>query len=157
MTEGVLISDCKVLKPNKEHRNFTETNEILNKGLYVTGDFVNIEGLRRGEPFTYRLFITSDKKIIYQNCVEQMRVTDVKLGADAGQTPTVVDLKGNETFSRNKTMGLAAGAIAGFAYSRYKKHDWKKIATMTLVGGAVGYFAVRLFEKNKSITFTPSR
>ena len=76
MSEKVtVIKDCKILKANKQHKNFTETKEILKKGTVLSGRNVKIDGKRRGENFTYRIFITDDEKIIYQNCVEPMKTT----------------------------------------------------------------------------------
>jgi len=56
MIEKVRVLDsCKVLIPNEEHKNFTESTEQIEKDELLTGKYVNIEGLRRGKPFTYRL------------------------------------------------------------------------------------------------------
>ena len=44
-----VLSDCKVLVPNKEHKNFTETKEVIKKGKVLNGRFVNIDGKRRGQ------------------------------------------------------------------------------------------------------------
>ena len=151
-----VISDCKILKPNKEHRNFTETKEEFKTGDELTGRFADIDGKRRGEPFKYRLFITKDKKIIYQNNVEPMKTTEVMLGADSAQTPTVINLTKAEAFSKHKTSGLLIGAAAGFAFSKYyKKHAWKKVAMWTVIGAGLGYASA--FYMQKSITVTESK
>ena len=152
-----VIKDCKVLLRNKKHKNFTETDIEIKKGTVLNGKPIEVNGLRRGEPFKYRLFLTNNKEFIYLNCIENMKATEIKLGADDSQTPTFVNLKGNEMFSKNKTMGLAIGGLAGFMYSRYKKHDWKK-TTMTVLGSAlIGYTASYVLTKDKSINFIPSK
>ena len=144
-----VLSDCKVLVPNKEHKNFTETKEVIKKGKVLNGRFVNIDGNRRGQDFTYRIFITEDEKIIYQNCVKPMKTTEVMLGADSQVSPTVVDLTGAERSKKAKTMGLIVGAGLGFAYSKlYKKQSWKKVAMFTALGAGIG-FAAGYLVKNK--------
>lgn len=152
-----VISDCKILKPNKEHKNFTETKEGFKTGDVLNGRFVTIEGKRRGEPFTYRLFITKEgEEIIYQNNVKPMGTTEVMLGADSAQTPTVINLTGAERFSKTKTRGLLIGAAAGLVYSKYyKKQDLKKVVMWTTIGAALGYASAFLIERN--ITVTPSK
>ena len=37
--EAVVLENAKVLVPNKEHKNFTETNEIVPQGTTVKGEF----------------------------------------------------------------------------------------------------------------------
>ncbi len=157
MEQFKVIKDTFYLIPNKEHKNFTQSTEKVNKDQILTGKLLNVSGLRRGKPFDYRLFLTNDKKYIYQNCVEPMKTTEITLGADSAQTPTVIDLRQNETFSRNKVIGIVAGATAGFAYSKYKKHQWKKVFMYSALGAALGYGAAYLFDRNKSIEVTPSK
>jgi hypothetical protein len=157
MIEKVVVSkECRVLIPNGEHKNFTETEESFDKGEILTGRYVNIDGLRRGKPFTYRLFITSDNRYIYQNCIEPMKTTEVMLGADESQTPTIVNLRENETFSRNKVYGLIGGGVAGFALAKYKKKDWKKVMMFTAVGALVGFGGAYLLDRQRAIYVTPS-
>lgn len=149
LEEVKVLRDCKVLVPNKEHKNFTETKEEIKEGKVLNGRFVNINGKRRGEDFTYRLFITDKEKIIYQNCVKPMKTTEVMLGADSQVSPTVVDLTGAERRKKAKTMGLLVGAGLGFAYSKlYKKESWKKVAMFTALGAGIG-FAAAYLVKNK--------
>lgn len=151
--EVKVISDCKILKPNKEHKNFTETKEGFKTGDVLTGRFVNIDGKRRGEPFTYRLFITDKEKIIYKNCVKPMKTTEVMLGADSAQTPTVINLTKAERFSKNKTRGLLIGGAAGFLFSKYyKKHELKKVAMWTVIGAGLGYASAYLMDRNVTVT-----
>lgn len=157
MIEKVKVKEsCKVLIPNEEHKNFTETKEGIDKGEILTGRYVNIEGLRRGKPFTYRLFITSDNRYIYQNCLEPMKTTEVMLGADSAQTPTIVNLKQAETFSRVKLYGVVGGALAGFAYAKYRKESWKKALMYTAVGSLVGFGGAYLLDRRRSVEVTPS-
>lgn len=157
MIEKVVVSkECKALIPNGEHKNFTETEESFDKGEILTGRYVNIEGLRRGKPFTYRLFITSDNRYIYQNCIEPMKTTEVMLGADESQTPTIINLRANERFKSYKLYGVIGGGLAGFALAKYRKHKWKKVMMFTAVGALIGFGGAYLLDQNRAITVTPS-
>lgn len=152
--EAKLIEDAKVLVPNKEHKNFTETNEELPKGTIVNGEFKSIKGLRRGEPFSYRVFITDKGQILYSNKLKQMEATEVMLGADSAQTPTRVDLLPAETFKTSRLIFAVAGAIGGYYYAKKKGGKPTKFA---IIGGLAGYAAVWAFDKTKTATVTPSR
>ena len=59
MIKAQVIEDAKILIPNTEHKNFTDSGEIIEEGTFVSGQVKNIEGLRRGKPFIYRLFLTN--------------------------------------------------------------------------------------------------
>lgn len=152
-----VIKDTKYLIANKDHKNFTESSELVEQDTILKGEPRNIEGLRRGEPFTYRLFITNEGKILYLNNVEPMKTVEVTLGADAQRTPTVVDLLPAESFSKMKTAGLVIGGIAGFAYAKYKKHDLKKVAMFIALGAALGYGAGYVFDRNRKVVITESK
>jgi hypothetical protein len=65
----VVIEDAKILIPNKDHFNFTESSRVIKANTILQGDAKYIRGKRRGEDFLYRLFATSDNKIIYLNKV----------------------------------------------------------------------------------------
>lgn len=153
----VVNKDSKILIANNEHKNFTETDQILEEGTILNGNAINVKGLRRGEPFTYRLFITPKKEILYLNNITPMNTTEVMLGADESVSSTKVNLIPAETFSRVKTIGLVAGALAGFAYAKYKKQDMKKVAMWIGAGALVGYAAAYVIDRNKSIKVTPSK
>lgn len=153
----VVNKDSKILIANNEHKNFTETDQILEEGTILNGNAINVKGLRRGEPFTYRLFITPKKEILYLNNITPMNTTEVMLGADESVSSTKVNLIPAETFSRVKTIGLVAGALAGFAYAKYKKQDMKKVAMWIAAGALVGYAAAYVIDRNRTIDVTPSK
>lgn len=153
----VVNKDSKILIANNEHKNFTETDQILEEGTILNGNAINVKGLRRGEPFTYRLFITPKKEILYLNNITPMNTTEVMLGADESVSSTKVNLIPAETFSRVKTIGLVAGALAGFAYAKYKKQDMKKVAMWIGAGALVGYAAAYVIDRNRTIDVTPSK
>lgn len=153
--EVTVIRDSKYLIPNQEHQNFTESNDIVGEGNILKGNYANIEGLRRGEPFTYKLFVTEDKRILYRNNIEPME-QEVTLGADSQRSATTLNLIPAETFNKVKTMGLVVGAIAGFAYSKYKKHDLKRTSMFIFGGAIIGYASAYVIDRNRKATVTPS-
>lgn len=153
----IVNKDNKVLIANKEHKNFTETDEIIEEGTILNGNAINVKGLRRGEPFMYRLFITPKKEILYLNNITPMETTEVMLGADDSVSSTKVNLVPAETFNKRKTLGLILGGLAGFAYAKYKKHDTKRIAMWIGLGAIAGYSTAYILDKNKSIQITPSK
>ncbi len=153
----VVNKDSKLLIANNEHKNFTETDELIEEGTILNGNAINVKGLRRGEPFNYRLFITPNKQILYLNNITPMETTEVMLGADDSVSSTKVNLIPAETFSKFKTIGLIAGGLAGFAYAKYKKQDIKKVAMFIGLGALVGYASAYVLDRNKSIKVTPSK
>ena len=70
-----VIKDAQVLMPNKEHQNFTFTGEVIPAGNILTGHRAQVDGKRRGQDFKYRIFETTDKKIIYQIRWSQIATT----------------------------------------------------------------------------------
>ena len=153
----VVNKDSKFLIANNEHKNFTETDELVEEGTILNGNAINVKGLRRGEPFTYRLFVTPKNEILYLNNITPMETTEVMLGADDSVSETKINLIPAETFSKVKTIGLVAGGLAGFAYAKYKKQDMKKVAMFIGLGALVGYAAAYAFDGNKKIKVTPSK
>jgi len=154
--EVTVIKDSKYLIPNAQHQNFTESNDWVGEGVLLKGNFANIEGLRRGEPFTYKLFITEDKNILYQNSVEPMKTIELTSGADSQRTPTFVNLTPAETFNKVKTAGLVLGGVVGFAYAKYKKQDMRKVAMYIGVGAVLGYAAAYVIDRNRKATVVAS-
>jgi hypothetical protein len=152
-----VLKDTKYLIANPDHKNFTESGEMIEEGSVLKGEPKAIQGLRRGEPFVYRLFITEEGKILYLNNIEPMKTVEVTLGADAQRTPTTVNLLPAETFSKMKTAGLIIGGLAGFAYAKSKKHDMKKVAMFIAVGAAVGFGAGYVFDRNRKVVVTQSK
>ena len=152
-----VIEDAKILIPNTEHKNFTDSGSIIEEGTYVSGQVKNIEGLRRGKPFVYRLFITDKNQLIHLKKIKQMGTTEVTLGADAAQTPTQINLKPAEHAKRMKFYGSVVGAVGGFAYAKYKKHDMKKVAMYIGVGALIGYATAYVFDRQKAIKVTASK
>ena len=133
--EAVLKDNAKVLVPNKEHKNFTETSEELPIGTILNGEFKSIKGLRRGKPFSYRVFITEKGQIVYSNNLKEMA----------------------ETYKTSRILFAAAGAIGGYAYSKKKGCTGKTCTKYAVIGGILGYAAIYFFDKTKSVTVTESK
>lgn len=143
---------AKVLIPNAEHRNFTETNESIEANTILEGEPKVISGLRRGEPFQYRLFKTNNNQLIYLNKVRNMDATEVKLGADGDASPIKINLKQN-ILAKPAILGAISGAVVGFGYAKWKKHDLKKVGLYMLIGGVAG-FAIGKIISHKAVIKT---
>lgn len=148
---AMVKEDAPILIPNNDHKNFTATDEIIPKGTEVEGKYKNVNGLRRGEPFTYKLFVTKENNIIYQNKIEPM-ATQVYLNADAQVTPTVVKVE-KKLITTTTIIGGIVGAMVGNYYSKTQGGN----RNVYMVGGAViGFFVARFFE-NRSVAVKPSK
>ncbi len=135
MITTVTVEDAPVLIPNQAHKNYTAGKDVIKKDTQVVGDPIVVVGLRRGEPFTYRLFKTNDNKLIYLNKIKQMEpIREVQIGADA----TKINLKQN-ILMRPEVLAAISGAIIGFGIAKYKKHDMKKAGIYALVGAVSGF------------------
>jgi hypothetical protein len=153
MIETELIEDAVVLIPNKEHQNFTETDEVISAGTKVNGEAKIVKGLRRGKPCNYRLFVTDDNKIIFLNKTKiktNMENREVTLGVGGEKSIIVNDSKPKQ-LGRPVVLGAIGGALAGYGYCKYKGHDMKKTAIYSIVGGAIGYLAGYMYE-NKGLS-----
>jgi hypothetical protein len=153
-----VIEDAYVLIPNKEHQNFTRTEKLIGIGTILDGEPKTISGQRRGEPFQYKLFLTNENEFIHLKKTKPMRTTEVTLGADASQTPTVVSVPtGKKLLTPMVIGGTLIGAGAGYYFAKSKGFDSKK-RNMAIVGGAVlGFFGAKYFEKRKGIVVKPSK
>jgi hypothetical protein len=146
-----VIENANVLIPNQEHRNFTESADVIEKGRIVFGEPKNIEGLRRGKPFTYRLFlINKTNKLIYINKINPMENVEVNLGSDESLSTTKITLPPTSKTQRTKMICIAVGAIAGFAYSKHKGVCAKSAIIYTLTGAAAGFVVGKVIESRNN-------
>ena len=152
--KAVTIEDAVVLIPNPEHKNFTATDIKIPKGTEIDGDIKLVNGLRKGEPFQYRLFYTSNNQIIYTNKIKptKMETTEVKLGADGANANAKIINIPAQLKDRNALIGAALGAAAGFGYANYKKEDYKKKLMYTLIGAGLGFVAGKMVSKKGLVT-----
>jgi len=153
-----LIEDAEVLIPNLEHHNFTESDKIIKKGTQLDGDIKLVEGKRRGLKFTYKLFATKDKQLIYFKKIKPMEVTEVTLGADAQQSATVVNIPMHKRiFTKNAVIYGLIGAGIGFGFSKYKKYKGGKTAMVTSVVAVAGFLFGTYVDKHQSVKIAPSK
>lgn len=156
--KAVVLKDAKILIPNKEHKNFTDSGKIIEEDSIVIGEPKNISGLRRGEDFVYKLFLTNKNQLIHLNKIKPMNTTEVTLGADAQVSATDVNLVPAEKANRMKWYGAVAGAVLGFAYAKYRKHDMKHIAKWIAIGSVAGFGAGYLVDMRKNkVVIKPSK
>ena len=150
-----VIEDARVLVPNKEHENFTATDIVIPKGNILEGEVQVINGKRRGEPFTYKLFYTTDKQYIHIKKTKPMATTQVYLGADAQQTPTIVDVPQRKLFTTQNIVGAIAGYFIGTYYSnRYGKG---RPQFYGLAGAVGGLLIARYLTSTGTIKFVKSK
>lgn len=150
----VACNDIPVLIPNNEHKNFTETDVIIPNGTTVSGEFKTIKGLRKGEPFTYRLFYTNKNQIIYTKNIKPvtMEKTEVTLSAEGQEKPSAIISIPKNYFDKNAMYGALLGAAAGFGFAHYKKKSVKQKLLFTCLGAVAGIVAVKVVVKAKAIT-----
>lgn len=155
---AIVIDNTKTLKQNAEHKNFTETNEVIPKGTTLDGRNLSVEGLRRGEPFTYKIFVTKEGKILYQKKVKPMAVTEVTLGADAQVSPTIVnEITPKKNFTKTTISGSLVGAGLGWYFSKKMRNLEPRQVMIYALGGAVAGFLVGRAIENRKIKITKSK
>ena len=152
-----VIDDAKVLIPNSAHQNFSETDEVIPKGTKIVGQQRLINGLRRGQPFTYRLFYTNNNKIIHLNKIKTMANTETTFGADSQVSPTIVRVPLQSRLAKASSMGAIGGAVIGFGWAKYKKQETKKLALYTVVGAVIGYVGGLIIENTRKESVVTSK
>ena len=131
-------SEIRVLTPNGEHQNFTETADTIPSGTEMTGIFKTVQGMRRGEPFAYRVFMSDKGDIVYADSVSpKMNILpEIMSSADGGKTNYVPIVIG------------VGGAILGyFATRKLKQHiPYQPI----IIAAGVGVASYFLYKKLKN-------
>jgi hypothetical protein len=161
----IVVENAKGLIPNKDHKNFTETRTIYPEGCKLEGDYVEIKGMRKGEPFTYRLFKVKDlNEYLYSNKIKptttnnkKMETTEVFLGPDAQVTPTKVSVPSNENSKMANVVGAVVGAGAGFAFAKYRKIEGNARYVYMAVGALAGFFVTRMLINKDKIKVKTSK
>jgi len=158
------VDDAPIYIFNEPHRNFVQTMYRVPKGSEIKGKALKIEGLRRGQPFTYRVFITNDKKIIFLNKtnIQMNPTTDITLGADGSKVDpsqnnpssvlakTTINIPLGSATYKNTLYASIIGAGAGFGFAKYKKFDQKKSIYYS-IGGAIAGALIGLAIDKKVI------
>jgi hypothetical protein len=139
--------DAKVYTLNEEHKNFTETGEIIKKDTILDGMAKAVKGKRRGQDFVYRVFVTDDNKFIHLNKVQPMKNVEVSIGADQGESKKMVDISPIiEENKGNAVRNALIGAVAGFLVAKY---IMKKPPLMFVGIGIVGGVAIDMMSAKR--------
>lgn len=145
-----IIEDAPILLPNKDHKNFTNSDNVLPKGTLVEGELKNVSGLRRGNPFNYRVFTSNEGDIIYSKYVKPMAV-EVTMGADSQVSPTKVEMVNSEkTTTSRKVIGAVVGGVVGYAISKRGTQKTFTQQLMYIGGGALAGFLVGTYMNRKT-------
>jgi len=155
--KAIVIEDTKVLVPNMAHKNFSETEEVIPKGTTIIGHAQTLQGLRRGQPFNYRLFYIDNNKIIHLNKIKIMNNTETTFGADSQVSPTVVKVPLQSRLAKASSIGAISGVVIGYGYCKYKKQDNKKAMTYALIGGVIGFVVGKVIENTRKTKVSPSK
>ena len=150
-----VVKDAPILVPNKEHENFTDTGKVIEAESIIQGNPITITGKRRGEPFDYKLFVTDKKEYIYIKNIEPMSNTEVILGADSSQTPTLIKMPSESNLGMRPVLGTLIGAAAGYFYA--KKKNPSKLVMFTVVGAVAGFAAGKYMQGQGSVIFKKSK
>ena len=135
------IENATILVPNNEHKNFTETNEVIPASKTLVGEFKLISGLRRGKPFDYRIFTTDEGKVIYANTVSPQ---PKEFTTEPAKEPTA----GKKlTISNRAILYTTLGGALGYVITRQTKQTDSFKTALYIIGGAtLGYFLSTNFE-----------
>ncbi len=155
--KAVTIELAELLIPNPAHKSFSGSNTFLNAGQEIEGEPTVVEGNRRGRPFSYKLFKTNDNKYIFLNKIkiDDMKTTDVKLGADGQTTPTVINTRAH--FKYAPALGALTGAFIAWRYSKKHQHTTAKMAMWIGVAGLAGYGVGKFIVNQDGLGITKSK
>lgn len=149
------IDNAVVLVPNKEHKNFTESSDVIPISTTLTGTFKVISGLRRGKPFDYRIFETNTGKIIYADAVSPQPQEFINQKASEAQTnkPQIAtETKASTSETSNEIDSQAiimiiVGAAAGYYIATRKQKELNAQSYLYIFGGAIiGFYANKLIK-----------
>lgn len=144
------IKDSPILKPNKDHKNFVETGEVIAIGTPLEGNERYISGLRRGEAFTYKVFITNDNKIIYLNNIKPMTNVEVSLGVDGNKDTTKKEpINHFKNITTQDLVGISIGGTIGYMYCKSKNCDMATKIVYVGMLAIAGYGISLLIKINK--------
>jgi hypothetical protein len=144
----VAKENSPILINNDEHKNFVETDKIIPKGTILEGNFTNIKGLRRGNEFTYRLFIDNDGIIVYKKNVEPMMKSNADGEARVISMPSV----------KSRTMSTAlisagAGVIA-FAVAKRMQKTNKQAFMVAGITALIGYGLATYMRNSDPVVYS---
>jgi hypothetical protein len=155
MIKATTILDAAILVPNKEHKNFTDTGKVIPQNTKILGNPTIVKGLRRGQPFEYKLFVTDKNEIIYLKTIQPMKSTEVLLGADASTTPTVVKMPNDSNLGMRPVLGTILGGVLGYYYA--KKKNPSKVMMFTVIGAVAGFATGKYLQGTGVVLFKKSK
>jgi hypothetical protein len=158
MIQAIVIQNTNYLIPNKEHKNFTDSSEEARVGTIVMGDFKNINGLRKGKPFEYRLFISKNGKILYANSVKAENVpSEILSSADNLQSTSLAEFNSDNKFDYTANIAVLVGGIAGYFYGKKQNKTGNNLIKYIAIGAVGAYAIYWVIDKNKSTKIKPSK
>jgi|688.fasta_scaffold1017336_2 hypothetical protein len=146
MNEVIVLEDTAILLPNNEHRNFTETDKLISKGTKLKGEFKNIEGLRRGKSFTYRIFQDKDGIILY---AKNLHENKENMNGDN----STITLPSEKKLSRNYVMYSVLAGVLGYAIAKKMGKSGKTAFMVAGISAIGGYMIAKQVNKSQPITF----
>ena len=146
MNEVIVVEDTAILLPNNEHRNFTETDKMISKGTILKGDFKNIEGLRRGKPFTYRIFQDKDGIILYAKNLNENK-------QNMNGNDSTITLPSEKKLSTNYALYSVVAGVLGFAIAKKMGKSGKTAFVIAGISAIGGYMIAKQVNKSQPITF----
>jgi hypothetical protein len=152
-----VIEDAFVLLPNREHENFNTTESKIPKGTIISGNKIEIQGKRKGLPFTYRLFKTNNRQLIHLNKIKPMTTTEVTLGADAAPSATRVNLPSVSNLGMRPIVGTIVGLGLAYFYAKKQGFDGQKKYIHWAIGGVAGFAVGKYLQSKRDVTVKPSK
>lgn len=149
--EVLIKDDAHVLVPNKDHKNFTRTGEVILGGTVTSGENKKVKGLYRGQEFVYDLFYTADDKIIFNKHVQPMKTTEINLGADGKQTANVIDLPSVSNLGTKVIISVLAGAGAGLYIAKKRGSTGHAKTAHIIVGAVAGFIAGKYWQSASAV------
>lgn len=152
--EVKVVEKAEILIPNPQHKSFSGSNSFIPKDSVLEGDATLVSGLRRGSPFNYRLFKTNDKKYIFLdkiNPIKMEKETNSNASGDMGR-PLIINTSAGAILGKVPIAMALIGGGAGYAYCKYKKHDSKNTLKYVIGGAILGYIAGRVLQGGKIIS-----
>lgn len=146
-----VTEDAPILIPNDAHKNFIETEKVIKANTELSGSPKRIEGLRRGKPFVYRLFIDDNGIIIYEKYTQNMQ-TEINLNA-VGEEARVVTLPSAKTDRIIHAVSAVGAGVLAFAVAKKTGKENKKAFMYAGIAAIAGYIVASQITKHRKITY----
>jgi len=150
MGNNVIVKEnAPILIHNEDHKNYIYSDKLIPKGTVLQGDFVQINGLRRGKNFEYRFFKDKDGILIHENKVEKMEY--MKSNAEGERIINLPSVKRN---TRTHTLYAVGASVVAFAVSKKMGYSNKKSFIIAGVTALIGYGVASMLRGKDDITYT---